>query len=110
MGSAMDSKSIEEKKNPDDYPVYKIYKLFATKEEDAGMRAKFTEGGVGYGDIKKEISDKINQALQPMRERYNELVTNPEYVYDVLSKGATQANIIADAKLTDVRNRTGLTN
>jgi len=109
MGSAMDSKEISEPKDPDDYPVYKIYKLFATKEEDEHMRKQFTDGGVGYGDIKKQIIDKVNDSLRPMRERYDALVTDPEYVYDVLRQGAEKANIIADAKLADVRKKVGLT-
>lgn len=110
MGSAMDSKEISEPKNPDDYAVYKIYKLFATQDEDEQMRKQFTAGGVGYGDIKNQIVDKVNDSLRPMRERYNELVTNPEYVYEVLHLGAEKANAIADAKLMDVRKKVGLTN
>jgi len=110
MGSAMDSKEISESKNPEDYPVYKIYKLFASPEEDEQMRKQFTDGGVGYGDIKNQIVYKVNNSLKPMRERYDALITDPEYVYDVLKQGAEKANDIANAKLSDVRKRVGLTN
>jgi tryptophanyl-tRNA synthetase len=108
MAAPMDSKGIEEKKNPDDYPIYKIYRLFATKEEDSAMRAKFENGGVGYGDIKLEISDKINGSLKPMRDKYAELFANPEQVYEIIKKGADKANAVANTKLGVVKKRVGL--
>ena len=108
MAAPMDSKSIDEKKNPDDYPVYKIYRLFATKDEDKAMRKKFEEGGVGYGDIKLEISDKINESLKVMREKYNELSNNPDQVYKIIEAGAEKANKVANAKLKEVKKKVGL--
>jgi tryptophanyl-tRNA synthetase len=110
MGSPMDSKEIADTKNPDDYPIYKIYKLFSSPEEDTSMRAKFTQGGVGYGDIKNEIADKVNSYLQPMRERYNQLVADPMTVYNIIETGGEKANAVANVKLADVRKKVGLTN
>ncbi len=109
MGAPMDSKDINEPKNPDNYPVYKIYKLFANDAEDKAMREKFEQGGVGYGDIKQEITEKINTTLSPMRERYNEFFNNPDRVNEILKNGKERANAVASIKLEQVRKNVGLT-
>lgn len=108
MSAPMDSKSIAEAKNPDDYPIYKIYKLFVDGDTDAVMRKKFTDGGVGYGEIKSEIADTVNAALQPMRQRYTEFANNPERVYAIIAEGAAKANAVANQKLALVKERIGL--
>ena len=72
------------------------------------MRKKFEEGGVGYGDIKLEISDKINESLKVMREKYNELSNNPDQVYKIIETGAEKANEVANAKLKEVKKKVGL--
>ncbi|MEM9336307.1 MAG: tryptophan--tRNA ligase [Patescibacteria group bacterium] len=108
MSAAMDSKDINETKNPDDYPIYKIYKLFASEEENNAMRANFENGGVGYGEIKQEIAEKINNELQPMRDRYNEFSNNPDLVTKILKDGADKANAVANQKLEIIKDRVGL--
>lgn len=108
MGAPMDSKGIAEPKNPDDYPIYKIFKLFASTEEDEMMRAQFTNGGVGYGDIKTQIAEKINTSLAPMRERYQQYINDPAAVEAILTAGRERANVVAEAKLAAVRKAVGL--
>ena len=103
MSAPMDSKGIDEKKNPDDYPIYKIFKLFATTEEDLDMRSKFEKGGVGYGDIKIEISNKINTALEPMRKKYDQYYSDPELVQKIITDGAIKATVVTDAKLNLIK-------
>lgn len=108
-GAPMDSKSIDEPKNPDDYAIYKIYRLFATSEEDANMRTLFEQGGTGYGTIKEIISNKINDYLHDMRAKYNELQSDPAYVYRVLEEGSIKANNVANAKVEKVKKAIGFT-
>ena len=108
MSVPMDSKEIEEKKNPDDYNLYKIFKLFATEEQDKEVRAMFEEGGVGYGDIKKYVSETINDYLQEMRAKRTELAKDPEAVLKILKEGGKKAKKVAEAKMLEVRKKVGL--
>lgn len=108
MSIPMDSKSIKEKKNPDDYNLYKIFQLFVSKKEDEEMRAMFKNGGVGYGEIKKIVTKKINNYLQPMREKRKELAKNPEAILKILEKGGKKAQKIASEKMKEVRRKVGL--
>ncbi|MDD2935272.1 MAG: tryptophan--tRNA ligase [Candidatus Pacebacteria bacterium] len=108
MTIAMDSKGIEEKKNPDDYNLYKIAKLFVNKEQDTEIRAMFENGGVGYAEIKKYTAKIINDYLRPMREKRKELEKNPERVLEILEKGGKIANERAEKKMMNVRKKCGL--
>ncbi len=106
-GVVMDSKGIEEKKNPDDYTLYTTAKLFCSTQQDTELRRMFEQGGVGYGDIKKYTAQLINDYLRPMREKRQELERNPEYVHHVLHKGGEQAKAIAEKKMREVREKIG---
>jgi tryptophanyl-tRNA synthetase len=108
MSVPMDSKGIDEKKNPEDYNLYKIFKLFANSEQDSEVRAMFENGGVGYADIKKYIAHVINDYLRQMREKREELAKNPEEVLKILEEGGKKMNAIAEKKMEEVRKKVGL--
>jgi len=103
----MDSKLPEEKKNPDDYNLYKIFKLFATEEQDQELRKMFQEGWVGYGDIKKYVADVILDYTAEMRARRKELEAQPEKVLEIIKAGTEKAKKIAQAKMGEVREKVG---
>lgn len=108
MSIPMDSKKIEEKKNPDDYDLYKIFKLFATEEEDKEVRRMFEAGGTGYADIKKYTAQKINKYLKDMRTRREELSQNKSKVLEILKAGGEKAKKIASAKMQEVKEKIGV--
>jgi len=107
MGIVTDSTPLEEPKNPDNN-VTEIYKLFASKEEVEEMKQKFMAGNYGYGHAKKELLEKILEYFGEARARREELVKNPEYVEEVLRKGAEKARAIAKKKMIEVKKATGL--
>lgn len=106
MNIVTDSKGLDEKKNADENHIYNIYKLFGTKEENDAFRAKLENGGVGYGDLKKELADKVISYITPMREKRDKLTEKD--VMDVLKIGALKAKAIAEATMKGVREKTGL--
>lgn len=108
MSAPMDSKSIEETKNPDDYGIYHVAKLFCDGDQDTELRAMFEQGGMGYGEIKKHVAGLINDYLRPMRERRTELEQNPDYVRKILKEGGEKARVIAQTKMKEVREKVGL--
>lgn len=70
-----DSRPPEEPKNPDELNPYKILALFLDDAEKADWRARISKGGVGYGDMKKAIMDKMDARFGAARERYRALTT-----------------------------------
>ena len=87
--------------------IYKLYKLFATKEQTQ----KFGDdllAGLGWGDAKKQLFEVANEYLSPMREKFNYYQTNKHLVDEILSRGAEQARQIAKEKLEKVKKMIGV--
>ena len=107
MSIVTDSTPLEEPKDPENN-ITKLYELFATKEELAEMKRKFSEGGYGYGHGKTELLNKILEYFGEARAKREELVKNPEYLKEVLRKGAKKARAMAIEKLKEVKKAVGL--
>ena len=64
--------------------------LAATTGREVGtLEASFA--GKGYGALKKEVADAVIAALEPVRQRYAELVGDRRYLESVLKTGAAAA-------------------
>ena len=107
MSIVTDSAELEAPKNPDNN-ISQIYKLFVSEEKYQEMRAKFIAGGYGYGHAKKELLEAILEYFKDARARREELEKNPEYIEEVLRKGALKAREIARKKITEAKQIVGL--
>jgi len=108
MSIVTDSTSVEAPKDPERSTIVQLYSLFASKEEIAGMRERFKKGGIGYGDFKKELFEKLSGYFAPMRKRREEILRDKSYIDNVLARGAERANEIADKVMQRVRGAVGL--
>jgi tryptophanyl-tRNA synthetase len=108
MSIVTDSTPVEAPKDPTKSNIFKLYSLVATKNEIATMREKFLKGGTGYGDFKKQLFEKLWEYFAPMRKRREEILADQSYIDNVLKKGATRANEIADQVMKRVREAVGL--
>ncbi len=107
MSIVTDSTPLEDPKDPDNN-VTQLYKLFASKEQVAEMEEKFRAGNYGYGHAKTELLNAMLEYFGEARARREELVKNPEYVEEVLRKGAEKARALAIAKIKEVKKAVGL--
>jgi tryptophanyl-tRNA synthetase len=103
-----DSTPVEAPKDPTESTIFKLYSLVSSKDEIAAMREQFLKGGTGYGDFKKQLFEKLWEYFAPMRKRREEILADKSYIDDVLKKGATRANEIADQVMKRVREAVGL--
>ena len=110
MSIVTDSKAPEEKKVAEENNVYKIFKLVATPEEREVMRSGFENGGLGYGEAKKMLLEKIYNYFAPMRKLYDKYQANPKKVYNILARGEKKMRKLAEKKMETVRKLTGLRN
>ncbi len=108
MSIVTDSKTPEEKKNPDEDIVFQLHKLFTPAEKLAEIEKGYREGGLGYGDSKKMLVESINEYMEPMRKRRKEYEQNPARVFEILEKGSKIAGDVAKAKMIDVKRKVGL--
>lgn len=108
MSIVTDSARPEDKKNPDENNIYQIHKLFLTEEEDAALRARYTDGGLGYKEAKEICRDAIINFVAPMRVRYDYYQANPDEVWEILKNGGAKARARARVMMDKIRKDTGL--
>jgi tryptophanyl-tRNA synthetase len=108
MSIVTDSKTVEEPKDPEQSNVFSLFSLFANETEKAELAARFRAGGMGYGEAKKALLEKIDTYFAPARQRRKELARNPNDVEDVLRKGAQRARAEAQLTMAQVREAVGM--
>ena len=62
--------------------------------------------GKGYGDFKGDVAEAIVSVLEPIQDRYHQLLQSDE-LDEILAHGAIQANEIANATLARIEDAIG---
>ncbi len=102
-----DSRQPGEAKDSEGSTVFDLYRAFAHAEETRAMRQAFAEG-IGWGEAKQRLYERIDQELRPMRERYYQLVSRPGEIEEILRFGGRKARARAAALVADVRMAVGI--
>jgi tryptophanyl-tRNA synthetase len=108
-GIVTDSRMPGEAKDADASNVFELYRAFATTDETAAMRQAFADG-IGWGDAKQKLFERIDAEVAPLRELYEALIAEPARIEDLLHVGAGKARAIAKPLLTKLREAVGLRN
>ena len=108
MGIVTDSKGVAEAKDPETSTIFQLYSLFANPEERAAMEHAFRKGGLGYGDAKKALYEKVMAYFGDARARRRELESRPDTVEDILRDGAARARAGTAELLHEVREAAGV--
>jgi len=106
MGIVTDSTPVEDPKDTKS-TVFEIWSLFAAADDRKEMFERAGAGGLGYGDVKKDILRRLLDFFAPMRERRTELEKDPDKVESVLLDGANRAREIGAPILDEVRHAAG---
>src|ERR1700693_356212 len=64
--------------------------------------------GMRYGDLKKQVAEMVAANLEPLQQRYREIIDDPGYVDDILKQGADKVAPIAKSTVRLVKERMGL--
>jgi tryptophanyl-tRNA synthetase len=96
-----------EPKNADDSTVFQLWSAFASSAEIARMRREF-ENGIAWGEAKQQLFELINAELIAARDRYVQLMEDPQYIESVLLRGAERARQHSSALLKKVRDAVGI--
>ena len=108
MKIVTDSTPVEAPKNPEKCNVFALLKLFASAEEIKQWEERYRKGPMGYGEAKKRLVELIVEHFRPYRQKRTELENNPDYVRELLAKGARRARAVADVTLEQARKAVGL--
>ena len=64
--------------------------------------------GQGYGAFKTAVAEAVIERLEPLQNKYNELLENPDKLMAICNKGAKKAEEKANRVLKDVYKKVGL--
>ena len=64
--------------------------------------------GKGYGIFKEDVAEVVAETLRPIREKYNDLLNNKDYLENVYAIGADKAERQARKTLRKVYKKVGL--
>jgi tryptophanyl-tRNA synthetase len=102
-----DSSPPDAPKDPEGSTIFQIYRAIATPEETAALGQRF-RSGIGWGDAKKVLFERLEVELAGPRERYEALMGEPGKIDALLAAGAARARPTARMVLDRVRRALGV--
>jgi tryptophanyl-tRNA synthetase len=103
-----DSRGVDESKDPDTCNVFGLIRYFGSAERVSSVRAKYLEGGYGYGHAKAELLEILIDYLSPYQRLRTELLGDISFVEARLEQGASIMNARLEITLEQVRRITGV--
>ncbi|MGE5236468.1 MAG: tryptophan--tRNA ligase [Acidobacteriota bacterium] len=108
MSIVTDSTPVSEPKPTRGNTLYTLLKLLTPPDQWPATKRMFTEGGTGYGDLKKRLLGAILDTFRDSRRRRDELAGDPGYVEQVFRAGRDRARVAIDRVMTDCRRLAGV--
>jgi tryptophanyl-tRNA synthetase len=88
--------------------IFQLMKLVSKPETISHFEAAYNDCTIRYGDLKKQLAEDMVQFVAPIREKAESIRTNPQYLEEVMAKGAEKARKSAKATMELVREAMGL--
>ncbi len=107
MGIVTDSNGVDEPKDPA-APVFQLWNLFSGVDDQKAMAERARAGGLGYGEVKKDLLERILDFFSEMRLRREQFESRPDDVEAILRQGAEKARAMAAPVLEGCRLAAGL--
>jgi tryptophanyl-tRNA synthetase len=86
-------------------PVFLYHDVFNPNvAEIEDLKSRYRAGKVGDVEVKDKLAKALNAALDPMRERRQELASRPERIREILVEGSRRARAVAVETMARVRD------
>jgi len=107
-GIVTDSRAPGEAKDTEGSALFQLYQAFASKQETAAFAREFADG-IGWGDAKQKLFERIDAEVAPLREKYEALMAKPADIEAILRDGAVRLRAqYATPTLARLREAVGL--
>ncbi|QSI32769.1 tryptophan--tRNA ligase [Variovorax sp. RKNM96] len=104
-----DSRAPGEPKETEGSALFQIYQAFADADETEMLRKAYADG-IGWGDAKQLLFERIELEVAPLRKRYEALMSDPAEIERILLIGAEKASALSQPFMTRLRHAVGLRN
>ena len=95
--------------DPEKCPVWNLHQVYSDDSLKKWVIEGCTNAKIGCLDCKKPLIDAVLKEQEPIRDRANEYLNDPETVRGIIAEGCDAARDIARETLDDVREVMGLT-
>ncbi len=96
-----------EPKESNECNVFNIFRSIGSEKEILDLQKKYDEG-IGWGDAKSILNEKLRDFLSPYKSEYNKIIQDRGYVESVLSIGKEKALEISSPLIKDLREAIGI--
>ncbi|MCF6776149.1 tryptophan--tRNA ligase [Thiotrichales bacterium 19X7-9] len=107
MKIVTNSQPPEEPKETTDCTLFNLYQAFASESEAQAIAKRYAEG-IGWGEMKQILYEKISTNLAEPYKHYIELINDKKAIDAVLKEGSEKARAIARPLLNDIRKTVGI--
>ena len=94
-------------KDPSNCTVFALYKYFASQPMADELNDDY-KNGISWGDAKNKLFTVVNNEITPIRELYEKLQEDKDYINDLLSDGSNKVRPIAKELLDSIRISVGI--
>ena len=95
-------------KDPSNCTVFALYKYFASKPMVDELCDDYKKG-ISWGDAKNKLFEVVNNEITPIRESYEKLQEDKDFINDLLSDGSNKVRPFAKELLDSIRSSVGIT-
>ncbi len=88
--------------HPEECTVFQYHKAF-NEEDVPEIEKRCKAGTIGCVACKKRLAKAINELLDPIRERRQKYINNPELVDEIIMSGTKRAKSIAEDTIKEVK-------
>jgi tryptophanyl-tRNA synthetase len=94
--------------HPEHCNIFTMHQAFSKPDEIASVDHNCRTAGFGCIDCKKILFKNIMEEIGPIQNRVKEMNEHPDYIIDVLNKGAKRCQAIVDVAMDEVRRKIGV--
>ncbi|MCG8311809.1 MAG: tryptophan--tRNA ligase [Pseudomonadales bacterium] len=94
--------------DPEKCPVWQWHQVYSDDETLEWVKQGCTSAGIGCIDCKKPLILSVQEELEPIHQRAQEYLGNPDLVKSIVAEGCEKAREAAKQTLEEVRDAMGL--
>lgn len=88
--------------------IFLLMKLVSAEDVAAKFEDDYNNCNIRYGDMKKQLAEDMVKFISPVREKTREIMSNHNYLKNIMESGAEKARNSANATMLLVRESMGL--
>ncbi|RCS59644.1 tryptophan--tRNA ligase [Parvibium lacunae] len=89
-------------------PVWQLHQVYSDQATCEWVEQGCKSAGIGCLECKQPVIEKILQEQEPMRERAQQYLDDPQLVKNIVADGAEKARALAQETMREVRDAMGL--